>query len=334
MTSTGARGDTATEMKNIRDITALGSSVNSIYKELIQQINAVTDVELYTANAVFVWPDLSVVPRFTLDLSSYYSAQANRIKFSAGGRPEKPINDDVAARTRNIITVLPRTSTVDNRTGLVLIDSLFFNGTWETPFEQIRTKSQDFHQLGGSVKQVEMMNDDRYVNIKRDDVNKVDVAELSFKGGRFSLYIALPHAVDGITDIEKLVVQPGKVQQLFTDLINVRVRLAIPKFKAESTLSPNTPLEDLGMTRAFSPSLANFGGIAAADLYISHVLHTAVLEVKESKTVAAAAADINIPIRTGFVMPPSESFVADHPFVYFLRDNQTGQILFQGKFSG
>ncbi|KAI8739268.1 leukocyte elastase inhibitor, partial [Biomphalaria glabrata] len=61
----------------------------------------------------------------------------------------------------------------------------------------------------------------------------------------------------------KLVVQPGKVQQLFTDLKNVRVSLAIPKFKAESTLSLNTPLEDLGMTRAFSPSLAYFGGIAA-----------------------------------------------------------------------
>ncbi|KAI8739267.1 Serine Protease inhibitor, partial [Biomphalaria glabrata] len=109
MTSTGAGGDTATEMKNILGITALGSSVNSIYKDLIQQINSVTDVELYTANAVFVWPDLSVVPRFTLDLLSYYSAQTNRIKFSAGGGAEKPINDDVAARTRNIITVLPPT---------------------------------------------------------------------------------------------------------------------------------------------------------------------------------------------------------------------------------
>uniref|UniRef100_A0A2C9JSV9 Serpin domain-containing protein n=1 Tax=Biomphalaria glabrata TaxID=6526 RepID=A0A2C9JSV9_BIOGL len=118
---------------------------------------------------------------------------------------------------------------------------------------------------------VQMMNADRYVNIKRDAVNKVDVAELPFKGGRFSLYIALPRAVDGITDL--------------------------------------------------------------AQVFISQVLHKAVIEVKETGTVAAAATVVGVSL-TSVQLPPTQAFTADHPFVYFLRDNQTGQILFQGKFSG
>ncbi|KAI8739265.1 leukocyte elastase inhibitor [Biomphalaria glabrata] len=178
-----------------------------------------------------------------------------------------------------------------------------------------------------------MMNADRYVNIKRDNVNKVDVAELPFKGGRFSLYIALPRAVDGITDLEQLLVQPEKVKQLFTGLSSVRVQLSIPKFKTETTLSLNTPLRDMGIRKAFISNAANFSGITPAQVFISQVLHKAVIEVKETGTVAAAATVIGVSL-TSVQLPPTQTFIADHPFVYFLRDNQTGQILFQGKFSG
>ncbi|XP_055863185.1 leukocyte elastase inhibitor-like [Biomphalaria glabrata] len=333
MTSLGARGDTATEMKNTLSITSLGNSVHAIYKELIQQINSVTDVELNTANAIFVKPNFQIVPKFTQDTSEFYSAQTANIDLSADGGPEKPINDFVANKTKNIIQNILPPGTIDSNTVMLLVNTIFFNGTWRAPFEAHRTVSQDFKQLRGAVKQVQMMNADRYVNIKRDAVNKVDVAELPFKGGRFSMYIALPRAVDGITDLEQLLVQPEKVKQLFTGLSSVRVQLSIPKFKTETTLSLNTPLKDMGIRKAFISNAANFSGITSAQVFISQVLHKAVIEVKETGTVAAAATVIGVSL-TSVQLPPTQAFIADHPFVYFLRDNQTGQILFQGKFSG
>ncbi|XP_059146078.1 leukocyte elastase inhibitor-like [Physella acuta] len=88
------------------------------------------------------------------------------------------------------------------------------------------------------------------------------------------------------------------------------------------------------MVKAFSPAGADFTGISSSgQVYISQVIHKAVIDVTETGTVAAAATVIGISV-TSVMLPPAESFVADHPFVYFLRDNQSGQILFQGKFSG
>nr|KAI8738074.1 antitrypsin-like isoform X1 [Biomphalaria glabrata] len=333
MTSLGARGDTEAEMKNTLGITSLGNSVHTIYKELIEQINSVTDVELNTANAIFVKPNFQIVPKFTQDTTDYYSAQTANIDLSANGGPEKPINDYIANKTENIIRNVLQPGTIDDDTVMLLINTIFFNGTWESTFDKHQTRNQDFNQLPYVVKQVEMMTDDRNVNIKRDDVNKVDIAELPFKGGRFSLYIALPQAIDGITDLEQLLDRPEKVKQLFTGLSSVRVQLSIPKFKTETTLSLNTPLKDMGIRKAFISKVADFSGITSAEIFISEVLHKAVIEVMETGTVAAAATVVAVfyePVQ----LPPTESFIADHPFVYFLRDNQTGQILFQGKFSG
>ncbi|KAK0043872.1 leukocyte elastase inhibitor [Biomphalaria pfeifferi] len=334
MTSLGAKGDTASEMKSTLGITSLGDSVHLTYKELIQQMNSVTEVQLHTGNAIFVNPYYQINPKFIEDTTNDYSAKTANIDLAANGGPEKPINDYIAAQTEDMIKDVLQPGSIDGSTLMILVNTIFFNGTWEETFATYQTRSQSFNQLGGAVKQVDMMHDERSIKIKRDNANGVDVAELPFKGGRFSLYIALPQKVDGITDLEKLLAQPNKVNDLFTGLNYVRVQLAIPKFKTETKLTLNKPLKDMGMVKAFSPMAADFTGIVeSSQLYISDVLHKAVIEVQETGTVAAAATVIGISF-TAVLLPPSDTFIADHPFVYFLRDNQTGQILFQGKFSG
>ncbi|KAH9525657.1 Serpin B4, partial [Bulinus truncatus] len=334
MTSLGARGDTADEMRATLGVTSLGDSVHQVYKELIQQLNSVTTVQLHTGNAIFVNPYYQIIPKFMEDTSNDYFAKSDNIDLSANGGPEKPINDYIAAQTENMIKDVLGPGSVDGSTVMILVNTIFFNGTWEKTFEKYKTRSQDFKQLGGAVKQVQMMHDDRTVKIKRDNANGVDVAELPFKGGRFSLYIALPQKVDGITELEALLAQPGKAQELLTGLNHTRVQLAIPKFKIETTLALNSALRDLGIVKAFSPAAADFTGITqSAQVYISQVLHKAMIEVQETGTVAAAATVIGI-VALAVLSPPAETFIADHAFVYFLRDNTTGQILFQGKFSG
>ncbi|CAL1535312.1 unnamed protein product [Lymnaea stagnalis] len=334
MTSLGARGDTATELAQTLGVTSLGASTHAAYKELIQQLNAVKDVALNTGNAIFVNWNYNLVQQFVEDVTNDYFAKSSNIDLSAPGGPEKPINDYIAAKTENMIqNVLPRGS-IDASTVMVLVNTIFFNGTWDHQFSKYKTVSQDFHKVGGAIGKVDMMHDERTLKIKRDNSNGVDVAELPFKGGRFSLYIALPQKVDGVSDLEKLLATPGKVDDLFTGLSPVRLNLALPKFKIETTLTLNSALRDLGIVKAFSPMAADFTGITqSAQVYISQVLHKAMIEVQETGTVAAAATVISM-VALSVQLPPNQYFVADHPFVYFLRDNQTGQILFQGKFSG
>nr|KAI8738081.1 leukocyte elastase inhibitor-like [Biomphalaria glabrata] len=336
MVSLGAREDTQTEIRNTLGIASLGDSVYETYKELIKQMKSVTDVELNTINAYVNKPYLKTTPgsKFMLDTYGYYSGQLPSIDLVDPEGPEELINDYFTAQTKNKINELIRPGSINEHTSMLLINTIFLSGTWETVFDKRRTTNKKFYQPGGKVIEVEMMIDYRNVNIKKDNVSKVDVAELPFKGGRFSLYIALPRTVNGITDLEQLLVQPDQADQLFTGLTSVGARLVIPKFKTETTLNLNTPLKEMGITQAFNPSSANFSGITPVQIFVNEVLQKALIEVQEIGTVAAAARAINVKRLSSGPIHLKEKFIADHSFVYFLRDNQTGQILLQGKFTG
>uniref|UniRef100_A0A2C9JYN2 Serpin domain-containing protein n=1 Tax=Biomphalaria glabrata TaxID=6526 RepID=A0A2C9JYN2_BIOGL len=174
-----------------------------------------------------------------------------------------------------------------------------------------------------------MHGSERGTFMKKDDVNNVDVAEIPFRGRRFALYIALPRACDGITDLEILLQKPGKVDELLTGFDSKNIKITMPKFRIETKIELKDVLIDMGMVKAFSDKLADFSGLSQGQVYISKVIHKAVIEVQESGTVAAAVTAAKI---TGRVKPVP--FIADHPFLYFLRDKETGQVIFQGKFSG
>uniref|UniRef100_A0A2C9LH94 Serpin domain-containing protein n=1 Tax=Biomphalaria glabrata TaxID=6526 RepID=A0A2C9LH94_BIOGL len=103
MTSLGARGDTAAEMKNVLGITSLGESVHSLYRETIQQLNPQSNVQLLTGNAIFINPSYPIVPEFIQETANEYFALTDHIDFSANGGPEKPINDYVEAKTEHVI---------------------------------------------------------------------------------------------------------------------------------------------------------------------------------------------------------------------------------------
>ncbi|KAK6967439.1 leukocyte elastase inhibitor-like isoform X1 [Biomphalaria glabrata] len=334
MASLGARGNTATELGRTLSITSLGDSVHTIYKELIQQINGIRDVQTYTANAIFLNPKFQTAPSFIQETLNYYSARTDSINFSAAGGPEKPINDYIASKTNNMVVNTLAQGTVTPATAMLLINTIFFNGTWETSFKDALTKKKDFRQSISTVKIVDMMLDnDRTLNIKRDNTIGVDVAEFPFKGGRFSFYIALPQTAEAITELEMLLPLPGKTSQLFVGLTPVRAKVEIPKFKIETSLKLKKTLVELGISDAFNPARADFTGITlSGQLSFDEVIHKAVIDVRETGTVAAAATVISS--LKSLPLPPAASFIANHPFVYFLRDKVTGQILFQGKFSG
>ncbi|KAH9525656.1 Leukocyte elastase inhibitor [Bulinus truncatus] len=330
MTYMGARGTTASEMAQVLGLNTVPSP-HQAYHDLILDWNAEQLVKVLTCNAIFINPYEMILPSFIQQTNDLYLATADNLDLQ---EPEKAINVLVTNKTNNVIPEMLKPGTLDANTVLVLVNVLFFNGTWSSPFQKSLTQKQDFHQLGGATTQIDMMNDaERIKRIKRDDSKDVDVVELPFLGDRFSLYVALPRTVEGISELEAHITSsPANVQQMFEGLQSENFHLGLPKFKIETSLELNDVLSFLGMTTAFGPT-ADFSGInGSGGLYIDKVIHKAVIDVQETGTVAAAATMVSI--SKGFISTISAPVVADHPFVFFLRDNVNQQILFQGKFSG
>nr|KAI8738069.1 serpin B3-like [Biomphalaria glabrata] len=329
MTYLGAKGTTATEMTQVLGLNSV-SSPHQTYHDLIADWNSQHSVEVHTCNAIFINPYEMVLPTFIDQTRDYYLATADSLDLQ---EPEKAINVLVANKTNDVIPQMLKPGTLDTSTVLVLVNVLFFNGTWARPFRRASTTQADFHQIGGTTSKVDMMHDfESQKRVKRDNTNDLDVVALSFLGDRFSLYVAVPRKVDGITSLETLLSSPQNAEQLFEGLDFDYFHLSIPKFKIETSLELDSVLSAMGMATAFTPS-ADFSGInGSGGLYIDKVIHKAVIDVQETGTVAAAATVVSI--SKGLFMSPGAPVVADRPFVFFLRDDVTGQILFQGKFSG
>ncbi|XP_059168246.1 serpin I2-like [Physella acuta] len=179
-----------------------------------------------------------------------------------------------------------------------------------------------------------MISGNMFINYKKDEPNQFEVGEIPYAGGRFSMYIALPLTDDGIASLEKYLSDPHNVNCLFMDLKIYYAEVKIPKFTTETTLDLMKPLKELGIAKAFGPG-AEFPRITSGTTHISQVIHKVRFDVTQTGTTAAA--ETTEETNKGPALTTTEAdiqFVADHPFLYFLRDRETGLILFQGKFSG
>lgn len=161
---------------------------------------------------------------------------------------------------------------------------------------------------------------------------RVQILELPYQGNELSIVVLLPREVDGIHDLEN---------EFSTDTLNMwlnnlhkqEVEIYLPKFKSEYEMSLTDNLKEMGMVSAFNPGIADFSGMdGTKSLYISDVLHKAFVNVDEEGTEAAAATAVTVHL-SAYMPKHIPVFRADHPFVFLIRDNSTGSILFMGRIS-
>uniref|UniRef100_A0A452IT02 Serpin domain-containing protein n=1 Tax=Gopherus agassizii TaxID=38772 RepID=A0A452IT02_9SAUR len=158
------------------------------------------------------------------------------------------------------------------------------------------------------------------------------VLELPYKGGDLSMYILLPKDYMGLTQLEKeLTYEKLSTWINPNHLKEDEVEVALPRFKIETSAQLNKYLKALGMTDVFHQRVSDLSGMAEVGrLFVSHIVHKAYIEVNEEGTVAAAATGIGIST-TSLRIPVQ--FIADHPFLFFIRHQKTKCILFYGRFS-
>jgi serpin B len=339
MTSAGARGETLEEMQKTLH---LPDEPHAAFGDLLNHLNgpnffrAPRKYQLSVANAIWAQKGYPWRKEFIELTRKHYGAGMVEVDFSESEAARKRINDWVEDETREKIKDLIPAGAITVLTRMVLANAIYFKGDWQVRFDKKLTQDAPFTRADGTKANVPLMHQtaefgygEFEMGITRQQ-EKVQVLELPYSGRELSMLVYLPRNPDGVDWLAQWL---SKENLGAPELKQQKVRVYLPRFKAESKFRLNEPLMDLGMKKAFGG--ADFTGMSpnGKDLSISHVLHKAFVDVNEEGTEAAAATGVIIKER---VSAPAEPVVfrADRPFVFAIRDNKTGAALFVGRYSG
>ena len=327
MTYAGARGKTADEMCLVLGFCPLSFNVHATFEALLRSLNSPqATYKLALANGMFVNTKFNIIPSFINLLRVRYSAGFKSLDFNknAGGSA-KYINKWVEDRTNGKITDLVSAGQVLG-SPLVLVNTIYFKGDWQCQFK--RTEQAYFHLTKTKTKMVKMMLQTAVFGYAVNHNLRCQILELPYDGCRVSMYIFLPMATEGLASLEsKLNFQSATAA--LSMLGKRRLSVGIPKFEIREKLDLKGLLSSMGMNRAFTPA-AEFGGISSTrPLFVKDVIHKAFIKVNETGTEAAAATAV---VFFHSLPHVSADFLADHPFLFLIRDEMTGSILFLGRY--
>ena len=339
MTYAGARGNTEAEMAKALRFTLGQDRLHLAMGALIGDLNAETKngkprgFALSVANSLWGQKGYAFKPDFLALNKECYGAGLQAVDFlKATEEARLAINAWVEQKTKEKIKELIAQGmlTPDNR--LVLVNAIYFKGNWEFAFKKEQTKNELFHLTGGKSTEASLMNQTgsfRYL----EEENRFQLLELPYVNRELSMLVFLPATVEGLPGLEN-VLTAENINKWTAALQPAQVRVGLPKFKMTwGTEDLKPQLHALGMKDAFQRRAADFSGIdGGRELYIGMVLHKAFVDVNEEGTEAAAATAVVT--RSGAASQPSPKpkvFRADRPFLFAIRDNSSGSILFLGR---
>ncbi|KAF7137455.1 hypothetical protein RHSIM_Rhsim07G0232700 [Rhododendron simsii] len=299
------------------------------------------------ANGVWVDQSLSLKPSFKKVVDTVYKASLNHVDFPTQGsrivvskmkavEVTNEVNRWAEKQTNGLIKEVLPSGSVDELTRLIFANALYFKGAWIEKFDASKTKHQEFHLLNGSSVQVPFMTSQKDQFVCAFDSFKV--SRLPYKQGedkrRFSMYFFLPNAKSGLSALMEKVSSESGFLDRHLPCQRVKVgRFRIPKFKFSFGFEASKVLKGLRLVLPFSPGEAGLTEMVESinvgrDLYVSSIFHKACIEVNEEGTEAAAASACVI--RVCCYVEPTD-FVADHPFLFIIREDMTGAVLFIGQ---
>jgi serpin B len=333
MTYAGANGDTATQMSKALDFALPQAQLHPAFDDLALQLASRgqgasgtngKSFSLNIANALWCQKDYNFQPAFLNTLAQNYGAGVNLLDFINSPEPSRvTINNWVSNETNNKIQDLIPDGAITPYTRLVLTNAIYFDAAWQYPFSGDKTSNGTFNLLDGSTVSVPMMNNEASYSYAKG--NGYQAVELPYSGDQIAMDIIMPDA-GNFTAFESGMTADS-VSGIINNLQVKSLSLTMPKFNFDSSFSLKDALSALGMPIAFSDQ-ADFSGMTGQkDLNISDVVHKAYVAVNEQGTEAAAATGV---IMSGMAMMQN-TLTIDQPFIFVIRDIQTGAILFVGR---
>ena len=328
MLSIGARGETLKQIEKGLFFPP-SHTLQAEYKNTIPAIRSTDDFTIEIANKVFVKKDFFILRNFQEILRKSFHSDIENMDFGDSEAAADIINDWVEDRTRDKVKDLIQPDMINEDTRLILVNAIYFKSNWAKKFD--RTEPMKFQISPSSNVEVSMMRKTDNVFYASLDTLASTMLELPYKGGRIVMQVLLPNTIFGLEELEDTL-KDVDIHELFEKVkVRTEVIIGLPKFKQENTLQLKKELSNLDLKNMFS-DLADFSGISnVRDLFVSDVVQKAFIEVNEEGTEAAAATVVSIGYASAVYQQPW--FVADHPFIFYLRDKETGILLFQGRVS-
>jgi len=256
----------------------------------------------------------------------YYGGDVNALDFIS--EPEESrvtINHWVEDRTNDRIKDLFPRDSIDALVRLVLTNAIYFKGDWLVEFDEEATGEEEFHVSPTETVTVDMMRL-RGEAFNYAETDMLQILELPYTGEDVSMLVLLPR--EGCMAGVEAQLSPEKLGEWIELMEATDVNVYLPRFTFETKYFMMEDLAEMGMPTAFTGA-ADFSGMNAEDqLYIDKVIHQAFIEVNEKGTEAAAATGVSIRLSAA---APEETFKADHPFVFLIRDMDTCVIMFLGR---
>ncbi|XP_033988533.1 leukocyte elastase inhibitor-like [Trematomus bernacchii] len=291
---------------------------------------------LSLANRLYGEQSYQFVERFLEETKKYYSAELESVDFKASAEAVRVnINSWVEGQTQGKIKDVLAEGVVDNMTRLVLVNAIYFKGKWDKQFKKDSTVDAPFKMNKNDSKSVKMMQEKSTFLITSITEFNCQILEMPYKGKDLSMLIFLPNEIEdettGLEKLEKELTYETFVEWTRPDMMSeTEVEVRLPRFKMEESCDLKDILISMGMVDAFDVRMSDFSGMSPAnDLVVSKVIHKAFVEVNEEGTEAAAATAVVLTERALLV---PVTFIADHPFLFFIRHNVTKSVLFAGRY--
>jgi serpin B len=341
MAYAGAKGETEKEMAATLHFALPQDKLHQAFATLADSFEAREGLELSVANALWGQQNYAFLPGFLKTLEDGYGSSLKTLNFADTQGSRQVINDWVAEQTKDRIKDIIPDGILNEDTRLVLANAIYFNATWQIPFDVAQTKEETFTLLDKREIKAPMMFQRTSAGYTKAE--GYQVLSLPYNGD-MSLLAILPDAgqfekIESMLSADFL----NQLQPFKQDVI-----LKMPKFEFEKSIELVKPMQDLGMATAFKsfdserpdencgitlrPEFANFSGIDETYcLFVSAIFHKAFVKVEEKGTEAAAAT-VGVVGVTGVSVPllPIELTI-NRPFIFLIRDNYTGSILFVGR---
>jgi len=315
------------------DLSSLDDTqVRQEFKNTLEKVTEQRETKKYeldVANSVITQEKFNVLESYKTDVQKYFNASIYAADFAKhGAEAMQFVNDWVKQQTHGKIDKLLN-KPLDPSVIMVLLNAIYFKGTWKIKFNQSLTKEEIFFGYQDNSFRVPLMHVAEKFKFAHLDGLDSQLLELPYADNDISMYILLPNQRDGLKQVRKSF-NANNLDEAIGRMYETKVEVAIPKFKFSTQYSLVPQLQSLGMQRVFG-SQSDLSGIDGhKDLYVSDVIHKAIIEVNEEGSEAAAVTAIVI-TRGGPLVPPMiPVFRADHPFAFFIRDNRNGMILFEG----
>jgi serine protease inhibitor len=340
MTYAGARGQTETEMARVLHFNPDQTNLHAAFGDLTARMNRIqrwNRITLATANSLWCQQDYHFTDTFLNLVHKSYHAEARPVDFKHSAQAAgNEINGWVERKTEGKIKGVLEPGQLASDVRLVLCNAIYFKGKWQHQFKKRDTGPTPFYVTTNETVTVPMMHQKAHFKTARSDDRSVGLLELPYSGTDLSMIILLPEVDYPSPDVE----QPGLPdleQKLTADNLRTwlaeldqahphETRVALPRFTTAQSFDLVKELQSLGMPSAFNGT-ADFSGMdGTTNLFVSDVIHKAFVEVNESGTEAAAATMV-IAMTKGM----ADRFIVDHPFIFLIRENGSGSIVFVGR---